>query len=119
MFRGNREENCYFVMKEDATEQFYKKIVQLRGAFNRKLHSNGTYYGIKVVGNGEIWVIYREMICVTLCEEDDNKLYFIDENRDVEAWLFELCKRHLSGGEINIATSDFDEVIHYGGYCHS
>ncbi len=111
MFR--HEEHPAVKLTEEQIVEFYKKIVKMRGTLKRVHSTGGFYLGIRLSGSGEEWSIYREVISVIFIEEDSKALYFIDENREIELWLFEFLKSDLNSTDINIVTSDMDQVISY------
>jgi len=116
MFRHGMEDNAFYSMNRIESQHFYNKIVKLRGTFKKIHNAGGHYLGMRINGGGEEWSVFRELVSVTSELDVGKPIYFIDENREVETWLFEILKPRLNSTDINIISSDLDEIVHYSGW---
>lgn len=109
MFRANHEHSAYS-MTEKQIEQLYQKMIKLRGTLIKHSTTGASYLGMRVSSHGEEWCVFREIIAITFIEEGKT-IHFIDENRQIEEWLFEILKPRLFINEVNVIVADLTEVL--------
>lgn len=114
--RTNKDDGPYLDLNESQVKEFYDKIVTMRG-YPKKADVNcGCYAGIRLIGKTEKWIICKES--VSLLNSDKEEIFLIDENRELERWVIELCKPHLDQKSIDIVEEDLNEVLIFNeGFC--